>query len=265
MRHLYVIEVTAKPGHDIPPFPAASSISILKDGSSPPRRISTIARASCGRRWSRLILIPVDSPVPDAKVAIYPYKRMFQLGLVDYDTQLGYSSVIEYAGARVAGARVLVHRYGHGGQFVLLAGSDEKRGCIRRDTLTSQNFGRAILSGRGNRASVLWKVMTNRRRVGLARPLAFGVACGDGPGALSGGWFGDLGGRQLRRENPYPEAASYQDAAAQRFATEPGARRALHHLPAKAFHDFGRIAHPAGAHGSHCDERHIFADPTGQQ
>ncbi len=35
-----------------------------------------------------------DRAVPGARVAIYPYRRMFQLGLVDYDVQHNVSSVI---------------------------------------------------------------------------------------------------------------------------------------------------------------------------
>ncbi len=95
MRHLYVIEATAKPGHDI----------------SIPRRILYIDSEGWfitasdqydreGKLWKTLVAFNTyrDRPVPDAKVAIYPYKRMFQLGLVDYDTQLGYSSVIYMPG-----------------------------------------------------------------------------------------------------------------------------------------------------------------------
>jgi hypothetical protein len=37
--------------------------------------------------------------VPDARVAIYPYKRMFQLGLVDEDLTSGVSSVVYMPGA----------------------------------------------------------------------------------------------------------------------------------------------------------------------
>ena len=36
--------------------------------------------------------------MPDARVAIYPYKRMFQLGLVDEDLVSGYSSVVYMPG-----------------------------------------------------------------------------------------------------------------------------------------------------------------------
>jgi hypothetical protein len=95
MRHLYVIEATAKPGHNI----------------TIPRRVLYIDSEGWfitasdqydrdGKLWKTLVAYNTyrDRPVPDAKVAIYPYKRMFQLGLVDYDVQLGYSSVIYMPG-----------------------------------------------------------------------------------------------------------------------------------------------------------------------
>ena len=95
MRHLYVIEATGKPGHDL----------------TIPKRILYIDSEGWfitasdqfdrdGKLWKTLVAFNTyrDRPVPDAKVAIYPYKRMFQLGLVDYDVQLGYSSVIYMPG-----------------------------------------------------------------------------------------------------------------------------------------------------------------------
>jgi hypothetical protein len=33
-------------------------------------------------------------PVPDAKVAIFPFKRIFQTALIDEDLQSGYSTVV---------------------------------------------------------------------------------------------------------------------------------------------------------------------------
>jgi hypothetical protein len=39
-----------------------------------------------------------DRPVRDAKVAIYPYKRMFQTALVDEDIQDGFSTVLYMPG-----------------------------------------------------------------------------------------------------------------------------------------------------------------------
>ena len=95
MRHLYMIEATAKPGHDM----------------TIPKRVLYIDSEGWfitasdqfdrdGKLWKTLVAFNTyrDRPVPDAKVAIYPYKRIFQLGLVDYDTQLGYSSVIYMPG-----------------------------------------------------------------------------------------------------------------------------------------------------------------------
>ena len=95
LRHLYVIEATAKPGHNL----------------TIPKRVLYIDSEGWfitasdqydrdGKLWKTLVAFNTyrDRPVPDARIAIYPYKRMFQLGLVDADVQLGYSSVIYMPG-----------------------------------------------------------------------------------------------------------------------------------------------------------------------
>ena len=53
-----------------------------------------------GKLWKTIATFNTyrDRPVPDAKIAIYPYKRMFQLGLVDEDLDTGYSSVVYMPG-----------------------------------------------------------------------------------------------------------------------------------------------------------------------
>jgi hypothetical protein len=91
MRHLYVIEADAKPGTDL----------------SIPKRILYIdserwfVTASDqydrdGKLWKAIATFQTyrDRPVPDATVAIYPYPRMFQLGLVDMDLQNGSSTQV---------------------------------------------------------------------------------------------------------------------------------------------------------------------------
>jgi len=96
MRHLYVIEADSKPGKDL----------------SIPKRIFYIDSEGWfitasdqydrqGKLWKTIATFNTyrDRPVPDAKVAIYPYKRMFQLGLVDEDLDTGYSSVVYMPGA----------------------------------------------------------------------------------------------------------------------------------------------------------------------
>ena len=95
MRHLYVVEADAKPGTDL----------------SIPRRTLYLDAEGWfitasdqfdrnGALWKTIATFQTyrDRPVPDAKVAIYPYKRMFQLGLVDYDLQSGVSSVVYMPG-----------------------------------------------------------------------------------------------------------------------------------------------------------------------
>jgi hypothetical protein len=95
IRRLYAVEATARPGHNL----------------SIPKRVLYIDSEGWfitasdqydrdGKLWKTLVAFNTyrDRPVPDARVAIYPYKRMFQVGLVDYDVQLGYSSVIYMPG-----------------------------------------------------------------------------------------------------------------------------------------------------------------------
>ena len=95
MRHLYVIEADGKPGRDM----------------TIPKRIFYIDSEGWfitasdqydrdGKLWKTIATFNTyrDRPVPDAKVAIYPYKRMFQLGLVDEDLDTGYSSVVYMPG-----------------------------------------------------------------------------------------------------------------------------------------------------------------------
>jgi len=96
MRHLYVIEANAKPGID----------------ATIPKRIFYIDSEGwfitasdlydrSGKLWKTIATFNTfrDRPVPDARIAIYPYKRIFQLGLVDEDLETGFSSVIYMPGA----------------------------------------------------------------------------------------------------------------------------------------------------------------------
>ncbi len=95
MRHLYVIEATAKPRS-----PIGGSVII-------PKRIlyidseAWIITASDqfdgqGHLWKTLVTFNAyrDRPVSDAKVAIWPFKRMFETALVDEDVTDGFSTVI---------------------------------------------------------------------------------------------------------------------------------------------------------------------------
>jgi Protein of unknown function (DUF1329) len=95
MRHLYVIEATEK------------KTSVLGSGRSIPKRVFYIDSEGWfitasdqydrdGRLWKTIATFNAyrDRPVPDAKVAIYPFKRMFQTALVDENVQNGFSTVI---------------------------------------------------------------------------------------------------------------------------------------------------------------------------
>ena len=94
MRHLYVIEATAKPRS------VGGSVII-------PRRIFYIDSEGWfitasdqfdkqGRLWKTLVTFHAyrDRAVPDATVAIWPFKRMFETALVDEDLTDGFSTVI---------------------------------------------------------------------------------------------------------------------------------------------------------------------------
>ena len=60
-----------------------------------------------------------DRPVPDAKIAIYPFKREFVVGAASTDVQSTRGHDVLPARHRDAGARVLVHQHGRGRQGVV--------------------------------------------------------------------------------------------------------------------------------------------------
>jgi len=104
MRNLYVIEATAKP--------QSWTQKIGSDGLAIPKRIFYIDSESWfitasdqydkdGKLWKTIATFNAyrDRAIPDAKVAIYPFKRSFQTALVDEDIQSGYSTV-EYTPGR---------------------------------------------------------------------------------------------------------------------------------------------------------------------
>jgi len=99
IRHLYSVEANAKPGND----------SVI------PKRILYIDSEGWfvtasdqydreGKLWKSIATFNTyrDRPVPDAKVAIYPYKRMFQIGLVDEDLTTSGTSVVYMPGPEAA-------------------------------------------------------------------------------------------------------------------------------------------------------------------
>jgi Protein of unknown function (DUF1329) len=103
MRRLYVIEATAKP--------LSWHQKIGSNGVLIPKRILYIDSEGWfitasdqydeqGKLWKTIATFNTydDRPVRDAKVAIYPYKRMFQTALVDEDIQDGFSTVLYMPG-----------------------------------------------------------------------------------------------------------------------------------------------------------------------
>ena len=103
MRQLYVIEATAKP--------LSWHQKIGSNGVLIQKRILYIDSERWfitasdqydqqGKLWKTIATFNTynDRPVPDAKVALYPYKRMFQTALVDEDIQNGFSTVLYMPG-----------------------------------------------------------------------------------------------------------------------------------------------------------------------
>ena len=95
LRHIYVIEATAKPR------------SPLGGGTLIPRRVFYIDSEGWfitasdqydrqGQLWKTLVTFNAyrDRAVPGARVAIWPFKRMFQTALVDEDLADGFSTVV---------------------------------------------------------------------------------------------------------------------------------------------------------------------------
>ncbi len=103
MRQLYVIEATVKP--------QSWSQRIGSDGAVIPKRVLYVDSEGWfitasdqydkeGKLWKTIATFHAyrDRPVPDAKVAVYPFKRMFQTALVDENVQSGFSSVVYMPG-----------------------------------------------------------------------------------------------------------------------------------------------------------------------
>jgi hypothetical protein len=99
MRQLYVVEAKVKP--------QSWTQKIGGEGPSIPKRVLYIDSEGWfitasdqydrqGRLWKTVATFNTyrDRPVPDAKVAIYPFKRVFQTALVDEDVQNGFSTIV---------------------------------------------------------------------------------------------------------------------------------------------------------------------------
>ena len=95
MRHLYVIEATAKPR------------SVIGGGTIIPKRILYVDSEGWfitasdqfdnnGQLWKTLATFHAyrDRALPNSTVAIWPFKRMFQTALVDEDVTSGFSTVV---------------------------------------------------------------------------------------------------------------------------------------------------------------------------
>ena len=91
MRHIYIVEADREAG---PHFSIPKRIFYID--SEGWLITASDQYGNDGKLWKTLVLYNTyrDRPVPDAQVAIYPYKRIFQLGLVDANVQDRASTVV---------------------------------------------------------------------------------------------------------------------------------------------------------------------------
>jgi len=91
MRHLYVVEAMPRPGKINP----IDSRTVLYEDSevwfNP--YIDTYDRSGRLFRSHIYWVANRDRPVPDARVAIYPFKRLFVVGAVSTDVQSGQATM----------------------------------------------------------------------------------------------------------------------------------------------------------------------------
>jgi hypothetical protein len=91
MRHMYAVEATPRPGH-INAIDSRTLIYLDSEMWFEPF-IDTYDRAGQLFRSHIYWLAYRDRPVPDAKVAIYPFKREFVVGAVSTDVQSGQATM----------------------------------------------------------------------------------------------------------------------------------------------------------------------------
>jgi len=91
MRHMYTVEATPRPGH-INAIDARTMIYLDSEMWFEPF-IDTYDRSGQLFRTHIYWLAYRDRPVPDAKVAIYPFKREFVVGAVSTDVQSGQATM----------------------------------------------------------------------------------------------------------------------------------------------------------------------------
>jgi hypothetical protein len=94
MRHLYVLEVTPRREIGAAPSTLDSKTIVYSDSEVLyPSYVDTYDRAGQLYGSNIYFLANRDRPVPDAKVAIYPFKREFVVGAVSTDVQSGEATM----------------------------------------------------------------------------------------------------------------------------------------------------------------------------
>ena len=165
MRHMYVVEATHAAIAERPRVRCSPRHWCIWTARCGSRRMSmsTTRRVACGTNhvwW----LATRDRPVPDAKVAIYPFKRSFTVGSDATDVQSGVATMCYLPGAGDAGARMLVHQHGRGGQGFLHHRRDGARGELlaRHNAKDSERWRNRPM--RRNMTSVAWATLIGELR-----------------------------------------------------------------------------------------------------
>ena len=111
MRHLYVVSATPRPGYNKGSLDK-ESVGYIDTESWVEPYVDTYDQS--GKLWRVHIFWSTfrDRPVPDARIAVYPFKRQFILGAAAIDVQGNFSTMCYLPGQHTARARMLVHQHG---------------------------------------------------------------------------------------------------------------------------------------------------------
>ena len=95
MRHLYVIEATAKPGSPLGGSVITPTRILYSDSEGWFITASDLFNNE-GKLWKTIATFHAyrDRTTPQANVTIFPFKRIFETALVDEDVTSGYSTVV---------------------------------------------------------------------------------------------------------------------------------------------------------------------------
>ena len=93
MRHMYMVEATPRPRIELPARCDSKTVVYIDRELWFAPYIDTYDRQGQLSHQPHLLVAYRDRPVPDAKVAIYPFKRSFVVGAVSTDVQSGLATM----------------------------------------------------------------------------------------------------------------------------------------------------------------------------